>query len=517
MNIQSLKINKYFWFLTTIIVGTLILCFRLTSSGLWYDECVEYYFSKYMTGTTPGFPELSNMYERICFTGQPPLYNIFMWFWLKFSNTETWFRFAGVVTTLFGALAVFNLCKETSYPTASISTLIYITSFPTRYFALECAEYNLLAANLVWMLYFFYRYLKDNHRKFFYGFLLFAILSIYSQYGAVFVVGGCGIVILFKVLFFQKTDLFYVFISGISSLLLAILPLVYYFLIPQMENQGSKKADHSLAISFALLPDFLKSISDTFSYFFLKDLPFLGKIIMICIAIILIIIGFFVCIHKNNKTYGDAYVGTMIALFISYLIYYLAVKMNFYGMVFVGGSFGNHWALAIGVFLIVSAIFLLFYLSKEKKVLCYLLCSLLVGTNLFSLFTVNWQKDNIREIVNENHLTITQSPIYLSYTEIIPFSYYTKDESGINPHTFGKWTYHCENLSEKKVKEKLKQDLGPSTDEFYLLIGSEDSPKTMIQALSDMGYEAKKISSNESMENNMADMSMTSYLYYIHQ
>ncbi len=516
MNIQSLKTNKYFWLLFTFIAGAFILCFRLTSSGLWYDECVEYYFSKYMTGTTPGFPDFCNMYQRICFTAQPPLYNLFMWIWLHFSDSEVWFRLAGVVTALFGSLAVFSLCKEKSYLTAALLTLIYISAFPTRYFALECGEYNLLAANLVWMLYFFYKYLEKKDRHFFFGFLAFAMLSVYSQYGAVFVVAGCGIIILYTVIFHQKEDLILVLISGALSFAIAILPLIHFFLIPQMANQGSKTANHRIHLSLALLPDFLTSIKDTFSYFFLRDLSLPSKGVILFITISLLTVGLHHCFSKEAKNKCSDYLLIVWAFFISYILYYFAVKMNFYGMVFVGGSFGNHWALSIGVFLLILAIVLLKNISQQKHKLFYILCIILLGVNSFSLFSTNWQKDNIRDVITENHEILKENPIYISYTEIVPFSYYTrKNDMSIN--TLGKWTYHCENLSDNEIQTNISKELEVSERDFYLLIGSEDSPQTIMQSLANLGYEVDTISSPTFLENNLADMPMSSYLYHVYR
>lgn len=73
-----------------------------TKWGLWYDEAVEYYFSKFLTGPVPGSPGTVNMMERILLTFQPPLYNVLMHFWLRFFDTEFMFRLAGILTTMAG-------------------------------------------------------------------------------------------------------------------------------------------------------------------------------------------------------------------------------------------------------------------------------------------------------------------------------------------------------------------------------------------------------------------------------
>lgn len=57
---------------------------KMTNSALWYDEAIEYFYSKIMIGKVPGGFDTQNMYERITSTFQPPLYNVFMNIWLLF-------------------------------------------------------------------------------------------------------------------------------------------------------------------------------------------------------------------------------------------------------------------------------------------------------------------------------------------------------------------------------------------------------------------------------------------------
>ncbi|MCR5545817.1 MAG: hypothetical protein K6F30_04990 [Lachnospiraceae bacterium] len=502
--------NKYLWLVITGLTGCFILCYNLTSSGLWYDECVEYYFSKIAFGSTPGFPEFTTMYQRICFTAQPPLYNLLMWVWLHISDSELWFRLAGVCTAMFGSFGIFFYFQKKNLFLSVILTLLYISAFPTRYFALECGEYNLLAANVIWLFVFFLSYLEDPNPLFLTGFLIFSILSIYSQYGASFLVFGFGLVLLYYIARYKKEDLKRFLFLGIGSVVIFILPLIYFFLIPQMNNQGSAPADHSLNLSVSLIRDYVLSLWATFSYFFLRDLPTLCKLLMILTALFLMI--FFFIANKKSSLSFMKYVG--LGCFLSYTLYYFAVKTNFYGNVIVGGSFGNHWALSMGVMMLFFALCLLFLLWKKTPFLCYILSFLLLLSQIYSLFTVTWQKDNIREVIQEYRPTLTSEPLYLTYTEIIPTSYYTRKDS-LEFTGLGKWTYHCENLTEEEITNHLKTELANS-DSFYLIAGSEDGPSSITDALCNMGYTVEKIVSPILSSNNLSDMPMETYLFYVH-
>ena len=90
--------------------------YKLTNAPLWFDETIEYWFSKVMFGELPfesvGTVGSVNMYQRIISTFQPPLYNFVMHFWLKFGDGEWWFRFFGVAMGFLGMTAVFKTVKR---------------------------------------------------------------------------------------------------------------------------------------------------------------------------------------------------------------------------------------------------------------------------------------------------------------------------------------------------------------------------------------------------------------------
>ena len=80
---------------------------NLTHASIWFDEAVEYWYSKDFYGILPWNGTVESMYSRIITTYQPPLYNVIMHFWLLIADNEFWFRFSGVffseITTRFSA------------------------------------------------------------------------------------------------------------------------------------------------------------------------------------------------------------------------------------------------------------------------------------------------------------------------------------------------------------------------------------------------------------------------------
>ncbi|MDO4265793.1 MAG: hypothetical protein Q4C63_04935, partial [Eubacteriales bacterium] len=85
MLIEKTDKEKERYLLMGISLGILFLIgiHKLTNASLWYDETIEFYYSKFLFGLVPDGLSHTNIYERIVSTFQPPLYNVVMFFWLN--------------------------------------------------------------------------------------------------------------------------------------------------------------------------------------------------------------------------------------------------------------------------------------------------------------------------------------------------------------------------------------------------------------------------------------------------
>lgn len=93
-----------------VIIFVLVNTYKLTNAGLWFDEVVEYWYSK--GGTLPmGLTGSGGFFDRVRSTYQPPLYNMLMFLWLKIMDTEFWFRFFGVVAGAIGMIFLYKSCR----------------------------------------------------------------------------------------------------------------------------------------------------------------------------------------------------------------------------------------------------------------------------------------------------------------------------------------------------------------------------------------------------------------------
>lgn len=69
--------RRWLWIGAAFTILFLVCIYKLTNASLWFDETVEYYYSKFLSGIEPvasssGVAISTNMYERIISTFQPP-------------------------------------------------------------------------------------------------------------------------------------------------------------------------------------------------------------------------------------------------------------------------------------------------------------------------------------------------------------------------------------------------------------------------------------------------------------
>ncbi|MBQ6773772.1 MAG: glycosyltransferase family 39 protein [Synergistaceae bacterium] len=398
--------SKYLYLSGILLAALILYLSRLTYSSLWFDETIEYFFSKFMTGSVPGSivgRNTSNMYERICSTWQPPLYNVLMYVWLKFFDSEALFRLAGVLVTLLGAsglyLAVYNL---SGLKWACAGTLIYLLVPRVAYYALEAAEYNLMLCCECWVLYFFIKCVTrkaDNISLA--GFFISSGLAVYSQYGAAFFALGLYIVLLCYSLS-DKALVKKIIIMTVITGIAAVLPLVYFFLRPQMINQGIAATSHVPVFEKGnILYGIIKQIRwmlntgvklvDNLSvtgivYNIMKFIP------VICACLAVLITAF-----KRERVYRLI----LAVCAVSWVIYYVSVITSFYANTPYLKGFGNRY----GLFFVPLWVLVMIYASSllcrtlrcKKLCLAMIICFAFVGVcNIYA----GWEKENVREAVN---------------------------------------------------------------------------------------------------------------------
>lgn len=409
-------------FIVMSVLYFIVSCYKLTFASLWFDETVEFYFSRHLFSSYVPGRGTANMYQWIISTYQPPLYNFLMFFWLKISESEWWFRFAGVVAGYIGVVGVYFATKYvTNYKWAILTAAMYFCLYPVHFFIQECAEYNLLIAFLPWTMYFFFKALEKASWKNIIIFTLFCILSVYSQYGAVFAVAPMILIVFFNsVLSKDWCGIKKISISYICALIFAALPLYFFFFKIQKLNEHHIRnvTDEISFFKNNVLVDFIKSMFDCFNWniFGGSKLQSHSTIVLSAILVFLSVASCLYCLFKSKNKRLKLFICSVSA---SMLIFYIAVKLKIYAYpVYISpdwhwwNGFTTRYSLFFApIFLILTTVLLFetvisFSNADYKRISCKLLLTFSVFLCCLGIHNINISRNikygsDARSVVNK--------------------------------------------------------------------------------------------------------------------
>lgn len=450
---------------------------KLVHASLWFDEAVEYWYSKVMFGKVP-FNDTSNMYERITRTYQPPLYNVLMHFWLKISDTEWWFRFFGVVMGGIGMLGIFKSVRRISKNSVIAAGSVVFASciYQFAFYWQECAEYCLMLGSLCWTIYYWVCLMEEADRKNIILFTIAAVIPIYSQYGAVFVVVPLGIAAFLHVIRSgNKKNLVVLSISYVCALLFAAVPLYVFFLKKQMlSQQGGELVFHRMWSEGGKVYDFYKSLLTVFRW---NLVPYFTKESANILLVAVLLAVFAVLVR------GERLQKCIVCINIAaWLLFYLTVKMGLYAK----GGFGNRYGLFFIPLWVVSGfavgLELLRILFLRKTCMrrcvgelyigvsvCFLICFCMRG---WGEIEQNWEKENNRGVVEEWYERGLEDKPTLVYRGTAPgFSYYVRKGGTYTDQTEKNVVYmkktRCSGEEYTEFINSVYGELWP--DEIYIL------------------------------------------------
>jgi uncharacterized membrane protein len=249
-----------------IIISVLMILFfyvslhKLTNASLWFDEGIEY-----LVSTMP----FRKMILAINTNLQPPLYNFILHFLLKFSTSEYWFRLTSVLFGIGGCVGLYCAINEVvGWKAAGTAIFFYTFLRNVIFYNQECAEYSLVVFALFWTVYFFNCLLRKFSNKKAIGFAIFCVLSIYSQYGAMFPLFGLTVTLLLYYLINNKKDDFKKIISLIVlELIIFVLTLYYCFTKFQLKIQNRPTTKPFTGL-FDEFKNFFLGLKINFTFFF---------------------------------------------------------------------------------------------------------------------------------------------------------------------------------------------------------------------------------------------------------
>ena len=482
-----------------------VLCLNATRSGLWYDESIEYFYSRVTSGPVPGGRTTASMYERITETYQPPLYNWLMHLWLLAFDSELGFRLAGIITTVIGGIGLFLALKKiTDYKYALIGMAVYLLTGRVSYQALECAEYNLLLCMLCWTSCFYLHAVMDGKTGHIAGFFVFACLSVYSQYGAAFIILPMYCSLMIHYLRKKEKIKELLIMSGITAIAAGL--LIVFFLIPQLNHQGTTGVSHYPVFRYGNpFIDFFRSAATC------MGLPTI--IVCLCIAGA-VIVPFLV----KDKKHRSVLIHLLAIGICAWVVYYIAVACSFYGYNswdkdrFGTYNIGGRYFLFFTPFIILFSIGEIYWLIKticgkqdtkewiRKAVAVCLILFVLIycGMGIKEIFTFVI-KDDIREVEK----TWMDSEAYSKITLVhqwqdAGFQYYLTHDGKYDENyqknivTADKWIHFA---TEEEMIRNLSE-LGIFGLDEFVYVGSRHyyrgSYDAFLSAAEKMGYKVDK-------------------------
>lgn len=486
----------------------LITTYKLTNAPLWYDEAVEYWCSKVFVGGLPYAPDkYANMYQKITATFQPPLYNVLMYFWLKVSNSEWWFRFFGVVIGFIGMIGLYKTIRKVGNGyVAALAVVFSACVYRLVYYWQECAEYCLMLGTLFWVVYFWFCLIDNPTRKNIILFTISAVIPVYSQYGAVFPVIAMAMVALVYVITTKDREkILTIVISDAVALFGAALPLYFFFLRKQLLNQqGGEISIGAVSFSGGVFRDFFGHLYDIFKWSFFSYYNDVATVILSVITLVMIIVT--VVLSKNKTVKLFAFTNVVI-----WLLYYISVKIGLYSY----GKFGSRY----NMFLIPVWIVLLFSVAIEfTSVLAryvpakFKIRTLCAGIGVafilfFSCFAwvsklqANWNKEDCRGAVKAWYEADAENSNTIVYYGANPgFTYYVRQNSQYNETTERNVHYMVwsRDEGEDTFREYVNSIYGNDwPNEIYVVAShTKDDLDIFLSVITSMGYEREDIYSS---------------------
>ena len=461
--------------MNNVIIGAaftfyfLIALHKLTHASLWFDEAVEYWFSKIMFGEIPFLPggvsssTNINMYNRIVSTFQPPLYNFLMYFWLKINESVWWFRFFGIVMGFVGLTGIFKSVKMVTDNVVVAAGAVLFSScvFRLVYYWQEAGEYCLMLGSLCWVIYYWICLIKETSRKNIICFTIASIIAVYSQYGSGFPVIIMILTALITVLLKKDKRLIFDILSTYTSaLFFAALPLYFLFVKKQLlRQQGGAK--HELAlINNSIISDLWTNSIKLFQWNIAPNFTEENTILFLILVLSVTIVAAF---HNDKITRWLIAVNIL-----TFLIYYLAVKYGFYAY----GRFGNRYNLffiPLWIITIFIALYEFYEILRNQTFAKWDINNIYLGVSIclcvcycyFSWTTMiqnNWRKEENRAVVEQWYRQQAYKANTLVYYCASPgFSYYVRHNKAYSKSAEDKviYTSDMRKSTEKEIEKYL--------------------------------------------------------------
>lgn len=482
--------------------------YKLTEAPIWQDEAMEFYCSLPVRGAIRGVTAYGTMYERMVrIQQQPPLYNWLMCLWLQVSESEWWLRFSSVVFGFLAAVGLYfvirKLCDRCM---AAFCVVIYSSIYILMYYMKEASEYAVLLLFLFWLI---YVWILLCERRTVVRIVLFTVLctlSVFTHYGAVFVVVPFGVSVL--VMTFAKRERRNFWTTLVSFAIAGGAVLVCFFILPQSANQVSTLFSEKEIIieRGSILGDFLNSIMCVFKWCTIdmdRDWEKIWGLMITAMIVIAAVIVFVAA--KSRRCVLRSYLYCNIAV---YLLYYTITKFNLYAY----GWYGNRYnmflfplwfvLIAVSLYELVMILRRSAHASVSGGLSKMVQAGLVIAGIVYCIYGdyrihCHWAKIDLRTVVHEWYARDGyEVPTMLDFHQRYEFVYYFTHDAQYAESLWDKIRYNDEvetyaatdTQTWKAYLDKVYDHQLP--EELYLVTGQWNA---FVDAFVELGYEVEPI------------------------
>ncbi len=418
-----------------VILGGFLRLFQITKNALWYDEAFSAEMIKH---------SLRNIIELGKFDVHPPFYYFLLkWWTMIVGNSEIALRGFSVLFGIFLIIGVYLLAKKLfNTKTALVASfLITIAPFFIQY-SRENRMYALGAFLVVISTLFLWQafFAKEKAKMLFYfwGYLIFTVLSAYTHYFLIFtiiaqIIGiGLGLFLADKKtrqLLWQKIHYFLITLFVAAILYLPWLPIF-------LKQFQEVKADYWIA------PFSLVSLIRAFFVIMLGSIE-VSSSLLLALPFILVLIVTLFAIKKLKSEKPEKKTALIFVLSCLFVPFILGVVVSLHRSIFL-----DRYFIFAGIFLFTL---LAYFIAKLKRKILLPIVIVMTGvaivaacTNVFGMDPKVTGMRELNQTLQEKYYSGEKIIHPTSFTFII-FKYYNKNEgesvvynsSGNLPHYAG--------------------------------------------------------------------------------
>ncbi|MBU4148834.1 MAG: glycosyltransferase family 39 protein [Candidatus Omnitrophica bacterium] len=195
--------KKHFIFIVVLIIlgGAALRIYTIGNNDLWFDEAISVMHSEdiFKTYSLPNVELPLNNPAGIYdfedfpyknFDPQPPFYYVMLNIWMKiFGNSEQSIRMLSVLFSVLSLLIIYKFGNAlTSQNTGLLAMLIMSLSPLQVWYAQEARGYTLSIFLILWAAYLLLLSLRHNKRGTWQTFTVVAIIAVYANYFAIYII-----------------------------------------------------------------------------------------------------------------------------------------------------------------------------------------------------------------------------------------------------------------------------------------------------------------------------------------